>query len=122
MSRTVQQQQQQPSVYLSSLVLFISQHQRPRTYARASGSHHRLPVSQSALLRRLVTTAVLGGVFRLIALESYRLRQPVGRSSVWNGDCIALTAMLRFLTGVFGSARYCQVKRVAEHFHANSSL
>ncbi|CAK9228690.1 unnamed protein product [Sphagnum troendelagicum] len=83
MSRTVQQQQQQPSVYLSSLVLFISQHQRPRTYARASGSHHRLPVSQSALLRQLVTTAVLGGVFRLIALESYRLRQPVGRSSVW---------------------------------------
>ncbi len=40
MSRTVQQQ---PSVYLSSLVLFASQHQRPRTYAHASGSHHRLP-------------------------------------------------------------------------------
>jgi hypothetical protein len=122
-------------------------------------------------------SAVRGGVFRLIALESYRLRQPVGRSSLWlclyavlccvlpctcayfplitthdtrldsicscfcferkllsawrmlpevlehrNGDCIALTAMLRFLTGVFGSARYCQVKRVAEHFHANSSF
>ncbi|CAK9274664.1 unnamed protein product [Sphagnum jensenii] len=47
MSRTVQQQ---PSVYLSSLVLFASQHQRPRTYAHASGSHHRLPVSQSVSL------------------------------------------------------------------------
>jgi hypothetical protein len=37
--------QQQPSVSLSSLVLFASQHQRSRAYARASGSHHCLPVS-----------------------------------------------------------------------------
>jgi hypothetical protein len=35
------------------------------------------------LLVSVCRSAVRGGVFHLIALESHRLRQPVGRSSLW---------------------------------------